>query len=226
MSVRRDRAAKARHRKIESLLKAMQPVRGGLWLAFDRSTGFHWVLDAADVRLVPGCRYGTLTPGSVGVVTVRSRSGEAVFQIEEEDTLVWERPESFLRIQEGGFRGTEIVLERIGDLDQPLLPVERIRQLVAQGQLLRAIGVGEHQYVTLPASELSSGNVEVDATLALIEGTLRSCCAERAASCSGDMLYRISLELDAAARNPAVRSYVWLTALRQYVTLASQTLAG
>jgi hypothetical protein len=223
VSVRSERAARARHRKIESMLKTMQPMRGGLWLAFDRSTGFHWILDVADIRLAPGVRYTGPGTGSVGVVTVRSRTGDAIFQIEEADTLVWDEPERCLRVREGGFRGAEIVIERVGDLDAALLAENQILNVTSEHA--RGINIERDQYLPLDESYLSAGDPEIDATLTVIEASLTTRTSDDS-TLTDELLDGMRRELEEIARSPKVRSYVWLTALRQRLTLAARVGAA
>jgi hypothetical protein len=225
VSVRSERAARARNRKIESMLKTMQPMRGGLWLAFDRSTGFHWILDAADVRLAPGVRYTGPGTGSVGVVTVRSRSGDAVFQIEEADTLVWDEPERCLRVREGGLRGAEIVLERIGGLDAPLLSEDQFQQQITDEDAVRGISIDRDAYVPIDETFLSSGDPEIDATLTIIESSIQT-RGGADGSLTEELLHRMAREIDEIARSPKVRSYVWLTTLRQRISMAAHSVGA
>jgi hypothetical protein len=224
VSVRSERAARARNRKIEGMLKTMQPLRGGLWLAFDRSTGFHWVVDAADVRLAPGVRYAGSSAGTSGVVTVRSRTGDPVFQIEEADTLEWDEPEQRLKIREGGLRGSEIVLERIADLNAPLIAGSKLGSETESGEPVRGINIEREQYVVVDDALLTTGDPEIDATLTVIESSLVTRGGEHG-SLTREILERMNREIDQIARNENVRSFVWLTTLRQRVSSTAKAAA-
>lgn len=224
MSVRSERVARARHNKIESMLKSMQSMRGAYWLAFDRSTGLHWILDVADVRLAPGVRYTGSAIGNGGVVTVRSRSGDPIFQIEEADTLVWDESERCLGVREGGFHGAEIVLERVGGLDALLISETQLLH-GSMDVAARGINIERDQYLPIDETYLSSGNPEIDATLTVIEASLDTCGIDER-SLSEDLLERMNCQIEALARSPKVQSYVWLTALRQRISLMARSVAA
>jgi hypothetical protein len=218
VSVRSERAARARNRKIESMLKTLQPMRGGLWLAFDRSTGFHWMLDVADVRLAPGVRYTGPGTGSAGVVTIRSRSGDPVFQIEEADTLVWDEPERTLRVREGGFRGAEIVLERIASLDALTLTIDESTTVSST----RSISVENGLCLPIDDSFVSTGDAEIDATLTVIESSIATRAGE-AGALTSELVQGMTAQLTEISRKPGLRSYVWLVTLQQRLATLNQT---
>ena len=222
MSVRSDRAARERNRKIELMLKTLQPMRGGPWLAFDRSTGFHWTLDIAEIRLAPGVRYTGPGTGSAGIVTLRSRSGDAIFQIEEADTLLWDESERCLRVKEGGFRRAEIVLGRIGDLDLPLVSADELGAQADSSATTRAIEV-DGLYAIIDALFLSTGDAEIDATLTVIESSLLTRSGDHG-TLSNELVQGMAARLNEIALNPRLRSYVWLTALRQQLARLARTL--
>lgn len=196
-------------------------MRGGVWMAFDRSTGFHWMLDVADIRLAPGVRYTGPGTGSTGVVTLRSRSGDPIFQIEEADTLVWDEPERCLRVREGGFRGAEIVLERIGRLDADLLTEADLHADNDADDIIRAILVIAEQFMRVDESFLSTGDAEVDATLTVIESSLAT-RAGNGGMLTSELLQGMSARLTEIALNPQVCSYVWLISLQQRIATLIQ----
>lgn len=224
MSIVPTTAIEVTSRKIDAIVTLLRPLRGSYWLAFDRVTRCSWVVEAASIQSLPGARAGRQLPAA-GVVSVCSPAGTPVFQIEQADILTWETAGERLRIREAGQRPSEIILERLDDLDAPLLTPETVERRRAAGESLTVIEVAPDRLLEVPAALLSTGDETLDAQLTEIERTLAHRRALPGPSHgTAEALAECAQRLDAMLRgaNPAVLT--WVVALREDVRRAGRTL--
>jgi hypothetical protein len=204
--------------RLDDIVRALKPLAGSLWLAFDRTTRCHWIVEAAAAHPVRLGRYAPDT-GTMGIATIWSASGEPVFQIECFDMLQWLVPDECLLIREGRFRGSEIVLQRLDDIDAPTLTSAGVTRNALLGECARAIRIGDERYIEVADCLLPTGSIDVDAKLAQVEATLverRSLTGPHDGTDA--VLRQLADQLDAIARRRDLTSYVWITTLREEIS--------
>lgn len=206
---------------------ALSRLCGGYWLAIDRSTGLHWVVEAASVRAATGIGHAATQQFAFGLADVYSRAGQPVFQIEKLDELTWEVPGERLRVREGAYRGSVIVLERLDDLDAPTLSLAAVLRQYENGERMLVMHAGHNQYLETSEALLPTGVWEIDRELEQIEATIEARRSLHGPSDgSAGVLRHLSRQLDTIARNAQIDSCVWVAVLREQIWLLGRELAG
>jgi hypothetical protein len=214
----------ARQMRQADLLQTMRPLAGSRWLAVDRATLCHWVVDAVSIIPARGNRYTSAGRGVNPLVTVCSGSGEPTFVIESHDTLRWIEPHECLEIREGRFRGSVIVLHRLDQIDAPTIGRAALERLPVD-EPVRAIRLSDDRYLEIPACLLPTGISDVDQQLVELEETLveRQCLAGPPDGTTS-VLLQIARQLDALARVPELSSFVWIVVLREQISRLASPL--
>lgn len=212
---------RATRANIAAVVAALQPLAGNYWLAMDRSTRCHWVIEAATVQSKRGGRYAASGPVVTSIATVISRTAAAVFVIEAHDTLEWTIPGETLTVREGRLRGSETVLQRLDDIDAPTMSREALLRQLSRGEAIPAIGTRRDRFVEIASCLLPTGRDEIDRDLQDIECAILSHCAGRRPE---ETLQELDRRLVQIAGHPALESYVWIVAQRELIQcLLSQT---
>lgn len=202
---------------LEPVVRSLKPLTGSYWLAMDRTTRCHWVVEAATVQTVRSSRYASTTVVS-NLVAINSRAGTSVFMIEEHDALSWLISGETLVIQEGRLRGSETVLQRLDDIDAPTMSRESLDRQLAACEIVPAIRIRDDRYVEVAACLLPTGDIGVDNELAEIEATIRTRLALRGPGTGTDEVLRdLDRRLGALAGSNGLDSYIWLISLRELI---------
>jgi hypothetical protein len=214
-----------RRLKPDQLARELKTMAGALWLAVDRTTRCHWVVEVATVSPTRGARYGT-DHGVHSLVTFYSRGGEPVFLIESHDTIRWIVPGECIEVREGRYRGSVIVLQRLDDIDAPTFSRAALDRL---GQLepVHAIRLADDRYLEVASYLLSTGDVEIDAELALVEDALNTPHFPfESIDMRRTMLLSMTKRLEGIARYQELTSFVWLFCLREQISRIADDLVA
>jgi hypothetical protein len=141
-----------------------------------------------------------------------------VFQIERGDTLTWEQPGERLRIRDLACRGSEIILERLDDLDAPTLSLASVTRHDEGGDRLPVIEVGDGRYLEVPFALLPTGDDDVDRQLGEIERAieLRRTLPGPSHGTS-EALRDCARRLDALLGRDTLSSFIWIIVLREEI---------
>jgi hypothetical protein len=215
----------AEHNDIECLIATLEPLTGGIWLATDLRTHVHWtimaarilpVIETTDVRV---CRAN-------GLVTVCAPDNEPVFLIHERDTLEWLEPGLILAVRELGAEECEIRLERLDDIDVPLIDAFNVRSR-QDLSTLRTISVGLSCHVQIYDEQLPTGDPDADAAMRMIEATIdarRRLIGPTAGSL--EVMHQMDADLEQTLRVCNLRSYIWAAVLQEQIACMRQQLAA
>lgn len=207
----------ATRENVESIISTLKPICGGLWLVMDRSTHCHWVIEAATLHTARGVRYGKVA-GNTGLATVSSRSGCPVFMIENQDKLTWLVPGETLIVQEGRFRGSSIVLQRLDDIDAPTISGESLERRMRMAEIIPAIRTRDNRYIEVAECLLPTGNIELDAEFKDIEETVKArMFLPGPSSGTSEALSQLERRLNVLAARLDLHSFVWFVALRETI---------
>jgi hypothetical protein len=206
---------RAQHDNIDELIAALDPLLGGIWLATDLRTLFHWTITAAQIMPVLEfpedrvCR-------AFGIVTISAPDGQPVFLINERDTIEWIEAGQMLAVQELGEASCEIRLERLDDDDARLIDAFNLGNTGSDS--LRTIAVGNARYLQIYDDQLPTGCPNADANLRMIEATIDA--RQRLIGPTAgtrEVIEQMAVDLDQTMRSCPVQSYIWAAVLQERI---------
>jgi hypothetical protein len=202
---------------VNSVIADLKSLCGGLWLVMDRSTHCHWVIEVASIHTIRGTRYSREI-ANTGLVTISSPTGEPVFVIESNDSLTWLLPGETLLVQEGGLRGSAILLQRLDDINAPRISEESLERRLRLGEIIPTIRARDGRLIEIADCLLPTGDIEADAELKDIAATIEaSVCLSDPHVSLGDVLAHLDRRLNALANRPELSSFIWLASLRETI---------
>ncbi|HEX5167337.1 MAG TPA: hypothetical protein VFV93_18155 [Thermomicrobiales bacterium] len=209
----------------DTLVAALAPLTGAIWLATDLTTLVHWTFMAGSVDVVPEPAVGRICR-AFGLVTVCAPSGEPVFLINQGDALEWIEPGQVLAVREMDDPALEIRIERLDDLDARLISAHHIGS-DCDTTTFRTISAGSGQYVQIYDEQLPTGDAGTDAFLLMIESTIdarRRLIGPTAGTL--EVMHQLACDLEQTLRMHPIRSYIWAAVLREQIASMRQLLAA
>ncbi len=221
-----DTCIRAERDDVQRLIDVLQPLTGGIWLATDMTTLFHWTISAHSVALVEADPNGRVCR-AFGLATICTADAQPVFLINERDSLEWIEPGEVLAVRDLGDRSCEIRLERLDDLDARLIAAFDIQKQGQANPALRVLSVGNCQYLQIYDEQLPTGDPAADGELQTIEDTIEARRTLYGPSAGTlDVLKQMERQLDATARKYAIGSHVWAAVLRERIAGLRESLAA
>ena len=195
------------------MIRSLQPLCGGIWLATDLATLHHWVIQVDRITSVTRVLQGH-AGRAFGLATLHAPDGTPVFVVNAGDAIEWLEPDQAVSIRELGRRDWEIRLERLDDLDARVISSEHLNNGSTTSRLLRTMALEPGRLLQIYDEQLLTGSDDADSTLADIERAVRE---RRSLSGTSDALSEATVALDRLLRAQRLDSYIWAAVIREQV---------